>query len=211
MTSDTIDEQARTEEGSDGAPRKRGFPWLILLPLLFFAGLAGVFYAQLKSGIDPAQIPSVMLGKKAPPFDGAPLPGLLRDGAQVPGLASADLAGHVSIVNVFASWCIPCREEHPILLQLAEDKRFRLVGINYKDNPDNARRFLGQIGNPFAAVGTDPSGRIGIDWGVYGVPESFVIAADGTIAYKFIGPLTEQSLRDTLMPEVEKALTQNKK
>jgi cytochrome c biogenesis protein CcmG/thiol:disulfide interchange protein DsbE len=191
------------------APRKRRFPWLILLPLVFFAGLAAIFYKQLSSGIDPAQIPSVMVGKKAPPFQGAPLEGLVRDGAQVPGLATADFTGHVSIVNVFASWCIPCREEHPILLELAADKRFQLVGLNYKDDPGNARRFLGQIGNPYAAVGIDPSGRIGIDWGVYGVPESFVIAADGTIAYKFIGPLTEDSLRDTLMPQVLKALAKD--
>jgi len=107
---------------------------------------------------------------------------------------------------VFASWCVPCRDEHPTLLKLATDKDIRLVGINYKDDATNARRFLGQIGNPYAAVGTDPTGRIGIDWGVYGVPETFVIAPDGTIAYKFIGPLTDQSLADTLMPQIDRVL-----
>ena len=206
MSATPMEDPEQPGAGVDESRHKRGFPWLILLPVIFFAGLAIVFYAQLRSGIDPAQIPSVMLGRKAPSFDAAPLVGLTSNGAPVPGLASADLLGHVSVVNVFASWCIPCREEHPLLLKLAEDKRFQLVGLNYKDDPDNARRFLGQIGNPFAAVGADRSGRIGIDWGVYGVPESFVVAADGTIIYKFIGPLTEDSLRYTLMPQIEKAL-----
>jgi cytochrome c biogenesis protein CcmG/thiol:disulfide interchange protein DsbE len=198
-------ESITAEPQSEPSPR-RGFPWLVLLPIVIFAGLAGVFGLQLLSGRDPATIPSVMVGKPAPQFSAAPLAGLLADGQPVPGLASADLTGRVTIVNVFASWCVPCREEHPLLLRLAEDKRIRLVGLNYKDDPINARRFLGQTGNPFAAVGTDPSGRIGIDWGVYGVPESFVIAPDGTIAYKFIGPMSEQSLAETLMPQVEKVL-----
>jgi len=194
------------EDPAEAPKPARGFPWLILLPLVLFVGLAAVFYLQLASGRDPARIPSVMVGRNVPIFTAAPLDGLQSDGKPVPGLAPADLTGRVSIVNVFASWCVPCREEHPVLLTLAKDSRIRLVGLNYKDDPANARRFLGQIGNPYAAVGTDPSGRIGIDWGVYGVPESFVIAPDGTIAYKFIGPLTEDSLRDTLMPEVEKVL-----
>lgn len=206
MSLDPTPSLEQIDESPDDTPRTRGFPWLILLPVLFCAGIFSAFGLWFYSGKDPAQIPSVMVGKKAPTFAGLPLTGLLRDGAQVPGLASADLVGHVSIVNVFASWCVPCREEHPLLLRLAQDKRIRLVGLNYKDDPTNARRFLGQIGNPFAAVGTDPSGRIGIDWGVYGVPESFVIAPDGTIAYKFIGPLSEQSLAETLVPQVEKVL-----
>jgi cytochrome c biogenesis protein CcmG/thiol:disulfide interchange protein DsbE len=195
-----------TGEPTTEPAQKRGFPWLVLLPIVLFAGLAGVFGLHFLSGRDPATIPSVMVGKPAPQFSAAPLAGLQDDGKQVPGLSSADLIGRVTIVNVFASWCVPCREEHPLLLRLAQDKRIRLVGLNYKDDPTNARRFLGQIGNPFAAVGTDPSGRIGIDWGVYGVPESFVIAPDGTIAYKFIGPLSEQSLAETLVPQVEKVL-----
>jgi cytochrome c biogenesis protein CcmG/thiol:disulfide interchange protein DsbE len=101
---------------------------------------------------------------------------------------------------------VPCREEHPTLLRLASDPAIRLVGLNYKDDPTNARRFLGQIGNPYRAVGTDPSGRIGIDWGVYGVPETFVVGPDGTIDYKFIGPLSDDTLEKVLMPEIRKAI-----
>ena len=196
----------KSETNETDVRQKRRFPWLVLLPLVLFAALAGVFYKQLLSGVDPAQIPSVMVGKKAPQFKAAALEGLLRDGQPLSGLATADFAGKVTIVTVFASWCVPCREEHPTLLKLAEDKRIRLVGINYKDDPANARRFLGQIGNPYDAVGVDPSGRIGIDWGVYGVPESFVIAPDGTIAYKFIGPMTDETMQTVLMPQVEKVL-----
>ena len=186
--------------------RRAGFPWLVVLPLVLFAALALMFFKQLWSGQDPSRIPSAMIGKKAPESALSPLVGLMRDGAQVPGLASGDLKAGVTIVNVFASWCVPCREEHPVLLSLAADPRIRLVGLNYKDEAATARRFLGEGGNPYAAVGVDPNGRAAIDWGVYGVPETFVVAANGTIAYKFIGPLSPDSLKSTLMPEVEKAL-----
>ena len=104
------------------------------------------------------------------------------------------LRGDVVVVNVWASWCAPCRQEHPLLMELAKDPGIRLVGINYKDNPENARRFLGALGNPFAAVGADPNGRAAIDWGVYGVPETFVIGPDGTIRHKQIGPLTPEAM-----------------
>ncbi|MDR3470607.1 MAG: DsbE family thiol:disulfide interchange protein [Devosia sp.] len=206
-----MSEDFRSDEtfGSDETvpERRRGFPWLVSLPLILFAALALAFFKQLSSGDDPSRIPSVMIGKKAPEFALAPLDGLKRDGAQVPGIASTDLKAGVTIVNVWASWCIPCREEHPVLLQLAADKRVRLVGLNYKDQAANALRFLSEGGNPYASVGVDPNGRTAIDWGVYGVPETFVVAADGTIAFKFIGPLSDESLKSTLMPEVEKALT----
>jgi cytochrome c biogenesis protein CcmG/thiol:disulfide interchange protein DsbE len=134
------------------------------------------------------------------------LEGLTHDGKTVPGLASGDLAsGRVSVVNVFASWCAPCRDEHPVLTKLAQDPRIRLVGINYKDDAENARRFLGRLGNPYAAVGVDPKGRAAIDWGVYGVPETFVVAGDGTIRYKFVGPLTDEAVTNVLGPEIDKA------
>jgi cytochrome c biogenesis protein CcmG/thiol:disulfide interchange protein DsbE len=110
------------------------------------------------------------------------------------------------VLNVWASWCIPCRDEAPVLMRLAGDKRIRLVGINYKDSPDNARRFLGRFGNPYVASGADANGRAGIEWGVYGVPENFIIGRDGRIAYKLVGPLTDENLAGVFKPEIEKAL-----
>lgn len=178
----------------DGEPRGRGLGRILfLLPVLIFLGLALLFLVRLFAG-DPSRIPSALIGRPVPAFQLAPLPGLAAGGHPVPGLASDDLRGRVTLVNVWASWCGPCREEHPILMDLARDPAFRVVGINYKDNPENARRFLGALGNPFAAVGVDPSGRTAIDWGVYGVPETFVIGPDGTIRHKHIGPLTPEAM-----------------
>ena len=134
------------------------------------------------------------------------LPGLTQKGAPVPGINPADFTGQVSLVNVWASWCVPCHDEAPLLMKLAEDGRFRLIGINYKDQPDNARRFIGRHGNPFDAVGTDANGRASIEWGVYGVPETFVIGRDGRIAYKLVGPITAINLQTQLKPAIDKAL-----
>jgi cytochrome c biogenesis protein CcmG/thiol:disulfide interchange protein DsbE len=125
----------------------------------------------------------------------------------VPGLDPALFRGKVSVVNVWASWCVPCHDEAPILTALGDDKRIQIVGINYKDQPDNARRFIGRHGNPFVAVGTDPNGRASIDWGVYGVPETFVVGRDGRIAYKLVGPITPANLDAALKPAIEKALS----
>ena len=128
------------------------------------------------------------------------------------GLTDADLRqGHVSVVNIFASWCLPCHEEHPVLLELAADKALaakgvRLIGVAQKDDPENIRRFLGAKGDPYASVGLDRDGRTGIDWGVYGVPETFIVKGDGTIAYKFVGPMTEQTLAQVVEPEIRKAM-----
>ncbi len=127
----------------------------------------------------------------------------------LPGLDSSAFAGKVTLVNVWASWCAPCREEHPLLVALANDGRFAIAGLNYKDSAENARRFLGGLGNPYSAIGVDGSGRTAIDWGVYGVPETFLIGKDGRIRYKHIGPLSEQAVADRLMPEIEKALAAN--
>ena len=166
---------------------------LFVLPGLVFAALAALFLIRLQAG-DPSKVPSALIGRPAPAFALAPLPGLTRDGSAVPGLSGDDLKGGVTIVNVWASWCAPCRQEHPLLMDLAKNPAVRVVGINYKDNPENARRFLGALGNPFAAVGGDPSGRAAIDWGVYGVPETFVVGPDGAIRHKHIGPLTPEAM-----------------
>lgn len=185
------------------SPRRRS--WLVALPLIAFAVLAGLFWFRLGSG-DPARIPSALIGRPAPQTMLPPLEGLTANGAQVPGLDPAAFKGQVSVVNVWASWCVPCHDEAPLLVNLAQDKRIRVIGINYKDSPDNARRFLGRYGNPFAAVGTDANGRASIEWGVYGVPETFVIGRDGAIAYKLIGPITPENIDRVLKAEIEKAL-----
>jgi cytochrome c biogenesis protein CcmG, thiol:disulfide interchange protein DsbE len=179
---------------------------IVALPLVLFAALCALFYVRLYAG-DPSQIPSALIGRPVPDFTLPPLDGLKEaDGTPVPGLSSADLGnGHITIVNVWASWCAPCRLEHPLLLRLSELGRARVVGIAYKDEPDNARGFLQELGNPFAAIGMDRAGRAAIDWGVYGVPETFIIGKDGRIAYKHIGPLSEASLTEIILPELEKA------
>ena len=164
---------------------------LFLVPLFVFAALALLFLVRLYAG-DPSRVPSALIGRPVPAFTLEPLPGLSHAGEPVPGLSDADLKGRVTVVNVWASWCVPCRQEHPALVELAKNPAVRVVGINYKDNPENARRFLGSLGNPFAAIGIDPNGRAAIDWGVYGVPETFVIGPDGTIRHKQIGPLTAE-------------------
>lgn len=178
-----------------------GRRFLPLLPLLVFLGLAGLFLSQLMSGRDISEVPSVLIGHVAPNTDLPPL-----EGSGLAGLKSQDFIGRVTLVNVFASWCAPCREEHPLLVDLAKDDRFVLAGMNYKDKGENALKFLAELGNPYKAIGADENGRTGIDWGVYGVPETFVVGKDGRIAYKHVGPLTPDSLRIKLMPEVEKAL-----
>ncbi|MCK0198453.1 DsbE family thiol:disulfide interchange protein [Ancylobacter sp. 6x-1] len=179
---------------------------LLLLPLVAFMALAGLFYGRLFSG-DPARLPSALIGQPAPPLDLPALDGLATpDGRPVPGLGSAELKGRVTVLNVFASWCVPCRDEHPVLVELSKLRDFRLVGLNYKDDAENARRFLGRFGNPYAAVGVDAGGRTAIDWGVYGVPETFVIGKDGRIAYKYVGPLDADGAATRLLPAVQKAL-----
>src|SRR5207248_6162528 len=155
---------------------------------------------------DPSRIPSALIGHPAPETNLPALPGLERNGKEVPGLDGATFKGAVTLLNVWASWCVPCRDEAPLLLRLAADQRIMVVGINYKDQSDNARRFLGRYGNPFVANGIDANGRAAIEWGVYGVPETFVVGRDGRIHYKLIGPITADNLDQTLKPAVEKAL-----
>ena len=188
---------------SGAAPRSPR--WLVALPLLGFIALAGIFLLRLHGG-DPSKIPSALIGRPAPPTVLPPLVGLVSDGTQVPGLDPAVFKGKVSVVNVWASWCVPCHDEAPLLTKLGEDKRLQLVGINYKDAADNARRFLGRYGNPFGIVGVDGNGRASIEWGVYGVPETFVVGREGTIVYKMVGPVTSENVDTVLKVEIEKAL-----
>jgi len=178
---------------------------IVVIPLLAFLGLAALFMVRLGTG-DPSRIPSALIGHPAPETNLPALPGLERDGKEVPGLDSAAFKGAVTLLNVWASWCVPCRDEAPLLLRLATDRRIRVVGINFKDQPDNARRFLGRYGNPFVANGTDGNGRAAIEWGVYGVPETFVVGRDGRISYKLIGPITPENLERALQPAIERAL-----
>ncbi len=200
--------ETNSEAPLEGAPAQampRRSP-LRFLPLVFFAALALLFLVRLFAG-DVSLLPSALIGKEVPHFSLPAITGL----AEKPGLADQDLRrGGVTILNVFASWCAPCHLEHPLLLALAQDDKLagegvRLYGIAYKDAPENIRRFLGQNGDPFARIGLDESGRTGIDFGVYGVPETFIIKGDGTIAFKYVGPITEVALRDTILPEIEKA------
>lgn len=182
---------------ADAAPPRQARAWLALVPVAVFAVLAVIFYRGLLG--NPADVPSVLINKPVPAFTLSPI-----DGLDLPGLADGDLKkGEVTLVNVWASWCVPCREEHPLLMELASRGDVRVVGINYKDDPENARRFLVTLGIPFAAVGADPNGRAAVDWGVYGVPESFIVDGTGTIRMKWIGPLTREALTKQIIPKIE--------
>jgi len=179
-------------------PRARRFG--LALPLIVFAGLAGLFWYALFGG-DPSRLPSALIGKPVPEFKLPPVEGLLGDTAPIPGFTSADLAqGEPTVVNVFASWCGECQLEHPLLMELSKAPDIRLFGIDYKDDAASARRFLGRYGNPYARVGADQSGRVAIDFGVYGVPETYVIAGDGKIAFRHVGPLTEAVINNKILP-----------
>lgn len=185
------------EPQQSARPRKL----IVLVPLLLFLALAGVFLMQLLSGRDLTVVPSALIGHTAPKTELPPL-----EGISLPGLNSAEFIGKVTLVNVWASWCGPCRDEHPVIVGLSKDERLTIVGLNYKDKAENARRFLGDLGNPFDAVGVDPNGRAAIDWGVYGIPETFLVGKDGKIAFKHVGPLTPEAVATRLMPEIEKAV-----
>lgn len=184
---------------TDTARRRRVL--VAFLPLAIFAAMAVVFYAMLTSGRDLRAIPSVLIGAPAPQTD---LPPLLPDAGR--GLVSADFAGRVTLVNVWASWCGPCRQEHPLLMELAREGRVTIAGLNYKDAPANAMKFLADLGNPYDVIGVDQAGSTTIDWGVYGVPETFLVGSDGVIRYKHVGPLTPESVARELRPAIEDAL-----
>ena len=171
---------------------------LVLLPVLVFAVLAVAFFLRLRSGADPQALPSALIGKPVPAFALGPVPGLEAGGKPVPGLSSADLKGQVTVLNVFASWCAPCQVEHPMLMRLGQEPGIRLVGIDYKDPGEAGRRWLDRHGLPFSAVGADATGRAGIDLGVYGVPETFIVGPDGVIRDKLVGILTPENYASVL-------------
>ncbi|MBB4065272.1 DsbE family thiol:disulfide interchange protein [Gellertiella hungarica] len=187
------------------AQQRRGRVFLALLPLLVFGIIAGgaakMLYDQDVNGKDISEIPSALIGTKAPSLNLPPL-----EGSGKPALTDAAVRGKLTVVNVFASWCIPCRQEHPILLELAKDERLNLVGINYKDKTEGALGFLKELGTPYAAIGIDPRGAAAIDWGVYGIPETYLVGPDGTILYKRVGPFDEKSLAEGFYPAVEAAV-----
>lgn len=168
---------------------------IFILPLLLFAGVGVAFYVGFDR--DPQAIPSVLIDKPVPTFSLPPLPG--RDA----GLSSEDLKGDVQLVNVFASWCVPCKLEHPIITRLAREEGVTVRGINYKDKPQDALNWLARNGDPYTSVGTDNDGRVAIDWGVYGVPETFLIDREGHIRFKHTGPLTPEAVEKQILPLVK--------
>lgn len=166
-----------------------------LIPAGLFVLIAGFFLVAVFRG-DPSNVPSALIGRGVPVFTLAAVDGLDR-----PGFGNRDFGqGRPVIVNVFASWCVPCRDEHPVLVELKRRTALPLYGIDYKDDPKAARRFLDELGNPFDRVGADPSGRTSIDWGVYGVPETYIVDGEGRIAYKHVGPLTPAIVEAEILP-----------
>ena len=201
--SDTTNDPVAAAPVMAASPKR--FSPIAVLPVALFGLLAVGFLYALYNG-DPSHLPSVLIGKPAPKFSLPAIPGVARNGIAVPGLTTADLSGgKVSIVNVWASWCGPCREEQPLLGVLGARLEVPLYGINQKDAPADAARFLQALGNPFEKIGADNNGRVSIDWGVYGVPETYVVDGVGKIAYKYVGPLTEQAIETELRPAVERA------
>lgn len=187
---------------AEPTPSSRRFT--VYIPLLAFIALVGLFAYRLyvvdQNPNANSRIPSALINKPVPEFSLPPL-------AEVPGggLDTAMLGSGLHVVNIWASWCVPCRAEHPVLMELAKDERFEMSGINYKDTPENARRFIGSLGNPYDRIGADENGRSGIEWGVYGVPETFIVK-DGIIVYKFIGPLSPQTVESDFLPAIERAI-----
>ena len=163
-----------------------------LLPVVLFMALAGYFALALRSDRDPHELPSALLDKEAPRFS--------LSGLNGPGIARDALKGGPVLINFFASWCVPCRIEHPLLMRLSERDHVPLYGIDYKDQPEDAAKLLARFGDPYRSVGLDRDGRVGLDFGVYGVPETYVLDGTGHIRKRFVGPLTAQQVEKELLP-----------
>lgn len=181
--------------------------WTSILPLFVFLGIAGASYSLLSTdGRDVSALPSALLNKPAPSLGVPELKGLTKANQQIPGMTPDMFKGKISIVNVFASWCVPCRQEHPQIVEMGNDDRLQIVGINHKDSNKNALSFLSELGNPYDIVGVDRAGRASIEWGVYGVPETFIVNHKGRIIYKHVGPVGSRDLEERLMPIIEDAI-----
>jgi cytochrome c biogenesis protein CcmG/thiol:disulfide interchange protein DsbE len=172
-----------------------------ILPAAVFVLTAGIFawmlYQGQFMGRDPSALPSALIDKPAPEFTLPPL----RDGG--PGLSTADLVGQITVVNVFASWCVPCKAEHPLLMRLREEGAAALFGLNYKDEREDAITWLDSLGDPYDRIGADRDGRVAIDWGVYGVPETFILGGEGRIRYKHVGPISPADYEAVILPIIE--------
>lgn len=177
-------------------PPRTGSRLIAFAPLAVF--LVAIVFLGIGLTLNPREIPSPLIGKPVPEFSLPPIRG------HALGLSSADLKGEVSLVNVFASWCVACRAEHPLLMQLKRKGVVPIHGLNYKDRPEDAEKWLGELGDPYTRTGADIDGRVAIDWGVYGVPETFVIDRQGIIAYKQIGPVNPEVLEKTILPLIRK-------
>lgn len=174
----------------------RRISFITILPLLVAGVVGAAFYWGLFNADD--RLPSTLLDKQIPSFELSPIEG------REDGLSSSDLRGHVSIVNVWASWCVPCRVEMPLLNEVAQTEDVPIYGINYKDQAAAALAFLEELGDPYTRIGADRNGRVAIDWGVYGLPETFVVSADGRIAYKHVGPFDRRALEEDILPVVRR-------
>ena len=194
----TPDTEAPVEE-REARPSSAARRLRYLVPVFLFAALAAALGVQLLTG-EPGKVSSALIDKPVPAFSLPPVQGF----ADVGGFETADLGqGEATLVNVFASWCGPCRIEHPLLMALARAGTVPLYGINYKDTPNDAEQWLGRLGNPYTRMGADLDGRTGIEWGVYGVPETFVVDGAGRIRHRHIGALTRQDLDETILPLIE--------
>ena len=195
-----MSEQARTGQSAERVGARR-LHLAFALPIIVALLLGSLFYWGLSNSTD--DLPSTLIGKQVPDFDLPPVQG------RTLGLSDDSLRGEVSLVNVFASWCVACREEHPLFMALKASGAVPLHGLNYKDRPQDAAEWLDTLGDPYTRTGADLDGRVAIDWGVYGVPETFVVGADGTIAYKHVGPVTPDVLNETIMPLVQELRAAN--